>query len=483
MQENPMAIDPGELLFQAMSHALAYRRTLAQDPKPPSADYHAMLERFTEPMPDQGTAAVEVIEALATQAAPGLMPMAGPRFFGWVIGASHPVGVAADWLVSAWGQNTGYHSPTPATAAIEAVAERWLLDVLDLPPGSSVGFSTGATVANAIGLAAARTGVLLKAGWDPDADGLFGAPPVEVLMGADAHSSVFSSLQLIGFGYRRVTKVETDDDGRMRPQALARALGDKAGPKIVIAQAGQINTGAFDPFTEIVALAKAAGAWVHVDGAFGLWARAVPALRHLTVGIEGADSWVTDGHKWLQVPYDCGFAIVRDRTIHQRAMTQWSSYLPTIGEGDRVPSAFVPELSRRARGVPVYAMLKTLGRQGLAELVAHHCALARQFADTLAREPGVRVLNTVSLNQVIVSFGDGDPASRRAATEAVIARIQKDGVCFAAGAQWRGDWVMRLSVCSGATTARDIEISAAAIIAAWRAERLAQQSGAVQPDT
>jgi glutamate/tyrosine decarboxylase-like PLP-dependent enzyme len=208
----------------------------------------------------------------------------------------------------------------------------------------------------------------------------------------------------------------------------------------------------------------------------------VPALRHLTEGIEGADSWVTDGHKWLQVPYDCGFAIVRDRTIHQRAMTQWSSYLPTIGEGDRVPSAFVPELSRRARGVPVYAMLKTLGRQGVAEMVEHHCALARQFAELLCREPGVRVLNTVSLNQVIVSFGDGDAASRRAATEAVIARIQKGGICFAAGAQWRDDWVMRLSATSGATRARDIEISAVAIVAAWRAERLAQQRGAAQPD-
>lgn len=477
-----MAVDPGTLLSQAMSHALAYRRTLDKDPQPPTADYHAMLERFSEAMPEQGKAASEVIEALANQAAPGLMPMAGPRFFGWVIGASHPAGVAADWLVSAWGQNTGYHSPTPATAAIEAVAERWLLEVLDLPAGSSIGFSTGATVANAIGLAAARTGVLLDAGWDPDADGLFGAPPVEVLIGADAHSSVFSSLQLIGFGYRRVTKVDTDDEGRMKPQALARALGDKPGPKIVVAQAGQINTGAFDPFTEIVTLAKSAGAWVHVDGAFGLWARAVPALRHLTEGIEGADSWVTDGHKWLQVPYDCGFAIVRDRTIHQRAMTQWSSYLPTIGDGDRVPSAFVPELSRRARGVPVYAMLRTLGRQGIADLVERHCVLARRFAALLALGPGVRVLNTVSLNQVIVNFGEGDAASRRAATEAVIARVQKDGVCFAAGAQWRGDWVMRLSVTSGATQARDIEISAAAIVAAWRSVRLAQQRGAVQPD-
>lgn len=464
-----MTPDPGTLLAQAMAHALAYRRTLASDPRPPSADYQAMLDHFSQAMPEHGTAAGEVIDALATQALPGLMPMAGPRFFGWVIGASHPAGVAADWLVSAWGQNTGYHTPTPATAAIEAVAERWLLDVLDLPAGSSVGFSTGATVANAIGLAAARTGVLLQAGWDPDADGLFGAPPVQVFVGADAHSSVFSSLQLIGFGYRRVTRVDTDDQGRMLPTALAQALAGPPGPKIVVAQAGQINTGAFDPFADIVALAKAAGAWVHVDGAFGLWARAVPGLRHLTAGIDGADSWVTDGHKWLQVPYDCGFAIVRDRQVHQRAMTQWSSYLPSVVDGDRVPSAYVPELSRRARGVPVYAMLKTLGRQGVADLVARHCALARQLADLLAGHPGVRVLNKVCLNQVIVAFGDGGPTARRAATEAVIARVQRDGTCFAAGAQWRGQWVMRLSVSSGETTARDIEVSAAAILAAWQA--------------
>lgn len=473
MSEEPTAFDLGMPLSRAFAHARAYRHLLAQAPLPPSANYRVMLERLSEPMPEQGSDASDVIDALAHSAGPGLMPMAGPRFFGWVIGASHPAGVAADWLVSAWGQNTAYHSPTPATAAIEAVAGRWLLDVLDLPRQSSIGFSTGATVANAIGLAAARTGVLLQAGWDPDADGLFGAPPVQVLIGADAHSSVFSSLQLIGFGHRRVTTVDTDDQGRMQPLALARALAGATGPKIVIAQAGQINTGAFDPFTEVVALAKAAGAWVHVDGAFGLWARATPALRHLTEGIDGADSWVTDGHKWLQVPYDCGFAIVRDATVHQRAMTQWSSYLPTMDQGDRVPSAFVPELSRRARGVPVYAMLKTLGRHGVATLVERHCALARQFAALLAREPGVRVLNDVVLNQVIVGFGEGDAANRRAATEAVIARVQQGGVCFAAGAQWRDDWVMRLSVTSGATEEADIQSSAEAIIAAWRAQQAA----------
>jgi glutamate/tyrosine decarboxylase-like PLP-dependent enzyme len=241
------------------------------------------------------------------------------------------------------------------------------------------------------------------------------------------------------------------------------------GPKIVIAQAGQINTGAFDPFAEIAAIAKSSGAWLHVDGAFGLWARATPALRHLTAGLEHFDSWCTDGHKWLQVPYDTGFAIVRDRQMLARAMTQWSTYLPTIADGDRVPSAYVPELSRRARGIPVWAVIKSLGRDGIAQLVERHCNLARRFAGRLVAEPGIRILNDVVLNQLAVSFGDGDAAQRKAMTEAVIARVQHEGACFAGGAQWRGDWIMRLSVISGPTTEADVDMSADAIIRAWRA--------------
>ena len=463
-----MAGELDHLLQRAKDHALAYREAVAVDPKPIARDYHSIRDSLMTAVPELGAPPAEVIEELVGIAEGGLMPIAGPRFFGWVMGSSHPAGIAADWLVTAWGQNAGYHTPTPAVAAIEELAERWLVELLDLPAGSSVGFTTGATVANGVCLAAARTGTLLQAGWDPDADGLFGAPPVQVLIGADAHSSLFSSLQLIGFGYNRVTKIDTDDQGRMLPAALERAIGKTAGPKIVIAQAGQINTGSFDPFAEIVAIGKAHGAWVHVDGAFGLWARAAPSLKHLTAGIEGCDSWCTDGHKWLQVPYDSGFAIVRDRAIHQRAMTQWSSYLPTIGQGDRVPSAFVPELSRRARGVPVWALIRTLGRQGIAELVARNCAQARRFAGRLAAEPGIRVLNDVVLNQLIVNFGSGSAAERKALTEAVIARVQADGVLFAGGAQWRDDWVMRLSVISAVTTDADIDLSADAVIAAWR---------------
>jgi glutamate/tyrosine decarboxylase-like PLP-dependent enzyme len=463
-----MSTDLRSLFGRAMDEAIAYRESVATAPSPPARDYHALREAYSGPVPEKGSAPEAVIEELIGMTAGGLMPMTGPRFFGWVIGASQPVGVAADWLVSAWGQNAGYHSPTPAAAVIEEIAENWLVDLLDLPRGSAIGFVTGATVANGVCLAAARTGTLLAHGWDPDAEGLFGAPPVHVLIGADAHSSLFSSLQLIGFGYNRVIKIATDDQGRMIPEALEAAIASLDGPKIVIAQAGQINTGAFDPFAEIVRIGKAHGAWVHVDGAFGLWARATPSRRHLTDGIEGADSWVTDGHKWLQAPYDTGFAIVRDKEVLLKAMTQWSSYLPAIGQGDRVPSNYVPELSRRARGIPVWALIRQMGREGIAQMVAQHCELARRFAERLSQESGIRVVNDVVLNQVAVNFGTGDAGERKMMTEAVIARVQKGGVLFAGGAQWREDWIMRLSVISAPTSEADIDMSAEAIIAAWR---------------
>jgi glutamate/tyrosine decarboxylase-like PLP-dependent enzyme len=456
--------DLDRLLDKARTHALAYRHA----DKTLTHDYHQMRDRIAAPTPETGADPGAVIDELVALVEGGLHTSAGPRFFGWVIGASEPAGVAADWLVSAWGQNAGYQMTAPAMAAIEEIAERWLLDILDLPRDSAVGFGTGATVANGTCLAAARTGTLLKAGWDPDADGLFGAPPVHVLIGADAHSSLFASLQLIGFGRKRVVTIATDAQGRMLPAALEAAIRPLSGPKAVIAQAGQINTGDFDPFTEIAAIAKAHDAWLHVDGAFGLWARAAPTLKHLTAGIEAADSWVTDGHKWLQTPYDTGFAIVRDKQILLHAMTQWASYLPTIQQGDRVPSNYVPELSRRARGVPVWALLKTYGRDGIAAMVERHCSLARRFAKLLAAEPGIRVLNDVVLNQLIVNFGSGDAAQRKTQTEAVIARVQQDGVCYAGGAQWRDDWVLRLSVISAPTTEADIDMSAAAIISAWR---------------
>jgi glutamate/tyrosine decarboxylase-like PLP-dependent enzyme len=457
--------DLKQLFTRAAEAAANYRDHVAEAPELPRLAYHQLVDRMLAPVPETGSAPDAVLGELLALTEGGLMPITGPRFFGWVMGASHPAGVAAEIMVAAWGQNAGFHTSTPAASAMEAIAERWLLDLLDLPRESGIGFSTGATVANATCLAAARTHVLGKVGWDADADGLFGAPPVHVLIGAEAHSSLFASLQLIGFGARRVIKVDVDTEGRMLPEALERAIAGLEGPKIIIAQAGHINSGAFDPFTEIAEIARAHDAWLHVDGAFGLWARASAnaAERALTEGIEYCDSWCTDGHKWLQVPYDCGFAIVKHKASLEKAMTQWASYLPQIQQGDRVPSAYVPELSRRARGVPVWAVIKALGRDGIAELVARHCRQARRLAERLAAEPDIEVLNQVVINQISVSFGSDD------VTRAVIARIQRDGVLYAGGSQWRGRWVMRLSVSSGPTTDADIEIAADAIIAAAQA--------------
>jgi len=463
-----MGNDLDHLLGRAAQHAARYRLSVGNNLARPLLDYHAMREQLSAPLPAQGTDPADVLEQLVRLAEPGLMPTVGPRFFAWVMGASDPLGVAADFLVSAWGQNAGYQSTSPAAAAIEEVAERWLLDILDLPAESGIGFTTGATVASGICLAAARTKTLLAAGWDPDADGLFGAPPIHVLIGKDAHSSVYSSLQLIGLGRKRVISIDTDQLGRMDPISLRSAIAGLAGPKIVIAQAGQINTGAFDPFSDLVAIGKDHDAWVHVDGAFGLWARATPTHEHLTAAIEGCDSWATDGHKWLQAPYDCGFAIVRDREALLGAMSQWSSYLPSIAAGDRVPSNYVPELSRRARGIPVYAILKSLGREGVAGLVERHCIFAVRFAERVSSEPGISVVTRPIINQLILNFGNGDSAERKQQTEAVVARVVADGTCYVAGAAWRGDWVMRISISSAATTEQDIDLSADAIIHAWR---------------
>jgi len=463
-----MSDDFDDAFSRACRHAAEFRRSLADRSNPPQTDYHTLRQALMAPLPEDGMPAADVVDELAGIAEPGLMAMPGPRFFGWVLGASHPAGVAADWLTSAWGQNTGYHTPTPATAALEEVAASWLLELIDLPRQSSVGFATGATVANAIGLAAARGSVLRAVDWDVEANGLFGAPPIHVFIGDDAHTSLFSALQFIGLGHDRVIRIATDDEGRMRASLLWREIESRTGPMIVVVQAGQINTGAFDPFPEIIEIAKAAGAWVHVDGAFGLWARACPERAQLTAGIDGADSWVTDGHKWLQTPFDCGYAIVRDAEAHQRAMTIWASYLPTIEPGDRVPSALVPELSRRGRGVATWAMLRALGRRGIAEMVGRHCAIARRMAERLAAEPGVRVLNDVVLNQVIVQFGGGSDEDRKRTTETVIDRVQAEGVCFVGGARWRNQWVMRISVISYATTGEDADRSIESILRAWR---------------
>ncbi|HEY3149070.1 MAG TPA: aspartate aminotransferase family protein [Dongiaceae bacterium] len=460
--------DHEAMLRRAADLAMNFRRSRGSDPHRPAKSFAEMRQAFAAPLPDQGCAGLAAIEELVALTEPGLASMAGPRFFGWVIGASHPVGVAADWLTSAWGQNCGTHTATPAAAACEETAATWLLELLDLPRSASVGFATGATVANMTCLAAARGELLRRAGWDVEADGLFGAPPVRVVVGEDAHASVFSVLQFLGLGNKRVIQVPTDEMGRMRLGDFESAMGGAEDPTIVIAQAGQINTGAFDPIADIAAIARGRNAWVHVDGAFGLWARACAEVAPLAVGIENADSWATDGHKWLQLPYDCGFAIVRDAEAHRRAMAIVASYLPSVGAGERNPSHYVPELSRRARGFAAWAMIRALGRRGISQMVAGHCRIARRMARMLQAEPGIRVLNSVELNQVVVRFG-GDERAEDHLTTKVIERIQAEGICFAGGAQWKGLWIMRLSVISWATTEQDADRSVAAIIGAWRA--------------
>jgi glutamate/tyrosine decarboxylase-like PLP-dependent enzyme len=454
------------VLDQAAGAAVAYRRAVAAADRTPTASYGDLLQTFAGPTPEQGAASGDILAELVAGATPGIRATTGSRFFGWVIGGSHPTGVAADWLTSVWGQNAGNQIAAPAAAAVEAVAAGWLLDLLGLPAESSVGFVTGATVANFVCLAAARSEVLRRVGWDVEAYGLFGAPPVEVVIGADAHATVYSALKYLGLGARRVRTVATDESGRLRLDDFARVLDATAGPVIVIAQAGQINTGACDDFEAIAPLARARGAWLHVDGAFGLWAQVAPGRRHLTQGIEQADSWATDGHKWLKTPYDNGYAIVRDAEAHRRAMAISASYLPPPEGAERDPSAYVPELSRRARGFSTWAMIRQFGRAGIADMVEGCCRIAARMATALAAEPGVVLIAPVALNQFMVRFGDDDPA-----TLDVVARVQADGTCFVGPAQWRGQWVVRVSVTSAATTEADADLSVAAILRAWQVVR------------
>jgi glutamate/tyrosine decarboxylase-like PLP-dependent enzyme len=465
-------MDIRALFSKAADSAAAFRETAAGRAQRPCRDYAGSLSIFAEELPLHGSGMERVLQELVVKAEPGLHMMTGPRFFAWVIGGSHPMGVAADMLVSAWGQNAGNHTAAPSAAAAETVAAEWLLDLLRLPGESSVGFVTGATVANFTCLAAARGKVLRDVGWDPDTQGLFGAPPISVLIGDDAHTTVFSALQFLGLGHDRIVRIATDRAGRIMPGVFADALDRVEGPIIVILQAGQINTGACDDFAALIPPARSRGAWVHVDGAFGLWAQASPGMRHLTAGVELADSWATDGHKWLQTPYDCGYAIVRDEVAHRRAMTIAASYLPLASEGERDPSHYVPELSRRARGFATWAMLKHLGREGVTALVDQACAAARLIADRLAGEPGIAILNDVVLNQVMIRFGDGlGKPEADALTEQTIRTLQEEGTIFSGGAVWRGDRIMRLSVSNFQTDLDQAGCAAQAIIAAYRSVR------------
>jgi len=410
------------------------------------------LARFHEPLPAGPSHPAAVLRLLDEAGSPATMVMGGGRFFGFVIGGTLPVSLAANWLANAWDQNTGLWVSTPGTSTLEEVALRWMIELFGLPRGTGGAFVTGATVANFTALAAARHAVLADAGWDVEAKGLFGAPEITVVVGAEAHPTLIKSLGLLGLGRKRVVTVPADDQGRMRADALPPITG----PAIVCAQAGNVNTGATDPLEKIVAYARAAKAWLHVDGAFGLWATAAPTRAARVAGITRADSWATDAHKWLNVPYDCGLAFVRDPHALRAAMAITAEYLPTETP-HRNPSDYTPELSRRARGVEVWAALRALGKSGVAELIERTCRHARRFAEGLAAA-GYRVLNEVALNQVLVSFGDA------AANERVIAGIQSDGTCWCGGTVWQEKSAMRISVSDWATTEDDVEKSLAAMI-------------------
>ncbi|NOQ18884.1 MAG: aminotransferase class V-fold PLP-dependent enzyme [Desulfobacterales bacterium] len=440
-----------ELLRSVTERSVQYLAGLEKGNVFPSSVAIDALAKLDEPLPDGPGDIETVIGLLDNIGSPATVLTAGGRYFGFVIGGSLPAALAANWLAGAWDQNAGLRITSPIASALEQISLGWLLDVLSLPAGAGGGFVSGATMANFTALAAARHAILKKQGWDVEAKGLFGAPPVTVIVGDEVHVSVLKALSLLGFGRERVIRVPVDGQGRMR----ADALPELTEPAIVCIQAGNVNTGAFDPANEICAAAQRAGAWVHVDGAFGLWAAAAPEYAHLTSGFEKADSWATDAHKWLNVPYDSGIIFCRNPEHLCGAMSTTAAYL-TTGE-QREPHHYVPEMSRRARGIEIWAALRSLGRSGLSDLIERTCNYARRFAEGLT-QAGYPILNDVVLNQVLVAFGDAETTRR------VIAGVQADGTCWCGSTEWQGHTAMRISVSSWATTDADVERSLEAIL-------------------
>jgi glutamate/tyrosine decarboxylase-like PLP-dependent enzyme len=440
------------LLLDAAERGVIYREDGPQRQVAPTPEAVAGVSDFDEPMPVNGTDDKSVLAMLDEVGSPASIMMSGPRYFGFVIGGSLPVTVATNWLTTAWDQNVGMHEVTPATSTLERVAMGWMLELFGLPEDAAASFVTGATVANFTCLAAARNRVYADIGWNVEADGLIGAPAITVIVSEETHPTVFKSLGLLGFGRNRVVRAPVDNQGRIDISRFPKVDG----PTIICTQAGNVNTGAFDPVGDICAVAKPQGAWVHVDGAFGLWAATSPEKVHLCAGFAAADSWATDAHKWLNVPYDSGVAFVRDAVALEAAMSITAEYLMTDTEF-RNPSDFTPELSRRARGVDVWAALKSLGREGLAEMIERCCSNARRFAAGF-REAGIDVLNDVVLNQVLISFGD-DAVNRK-----IINEIQAEGTCWCGVTVWQGKTAMRISVSNWSTTEADVDRSLQAII-------------------
>jgi len=459
---------------RALQHAVAWRSDGPKLPAVPTSSREELRALFDVGLPSQGLAAEAVIENLVKAAEPGLANNTHSNFYSWVQGSSHPVGVAADILTSAWGQNAAIYQTAPAAAVAEEVAGKWLLELLDLPASASLAFSTGATMASFICLAAARSEVLHRHGYDLEEHGLGGAPAIKVFVGEEAHATIFSDLRYLGFGRNNIIRIDADAQGRMLMSDLAKKMTQQSGPKIVIAQAGHINSGAFDPFLEIIPLAAQHKAWVHVDGAFGLWARSAPALAPHCAGVQAADSWTTDGHKWLQIPYDSGFAIIKDSVAHRRAMDISASYLVKHPGDGRNPSQFSPELSRRSRGFAVWAVLQALGRDGVVEMLSRHCQCARHLTNRLQEETGIRVLNEVVLNQLAIAFGEEDQALeiRDQMTARVIDIIRDENHNFVHGAHWKGQSILRISIISRLTDISDIDGLVESILRAWRQTKI-----------
>lgn len=441
-----------ELLQDAAARASRYLEQVNARPVAPKAETVAQLEALEGPLPDEPCEPKAVLDMLDKVGSPATVATAGGRYFGFVIGGSLPAALTANVLAGAWDQNAGMRIMSPVAAKLEEIVEAWTLDLLKLPRTGGIGIVTGTTMANFSGLAAARSALLRRSGWNVEEDGLFGAPPIHVVVGQEVHVSLLRALTMLGLGRSRVTTVPADGQGRMRADALPKLDPNT----IVCIQAGNVNTGAFDPAKEICARAREAGAWVHVDGAFGLWAAVSPEYAHLVDGAADADSWAIDCHKWLNVPYDSGIVAVREPEHLKRALSWGSAAYLTQGSG-REPCQFTPDASRRARGVELWAAMRSLGRTGLRELIDRNCRQARVFADRL-RSAGYQILNDVVLNQVLVSFGNPDETRR------VISGIQEDGTCWCGATVWQGHTAMRISVSSWATTDDDVERSAEAMI-------------------
>jgi glutamate/tyrosine decarboxylase-like PLP-dependent enzyme len=441
-------------LHLALQHALAYLENLPSQPVAPTASLAELRTRLAKPLSASGLAPDQVIEQLVQDSAGGIMASAGGRFFGWVVGGALPAALAADWLAATWDQNAGLYASGPAAAVVEEVAGAWLKDIFGLPAHASFALVTGCQMAHVTCLAAARHALLARRGWDVEQRGLFGAPPIRILSSTEKHGTFERAVRLLGFGLQQITYLPIDREGRLRADALEQALeADPNAPTIVLLQAGDVNIGAFDPFTALIPIAHRYQAWIHVDGAFGLWAAASPRYKHLTEGAGAADSWATDGHKWLNVPYDCGYAFVTDPDAHRASMSYRAPYL-THDDQARDQMDWTPEWSRRARGFPTYAALRELGRDGIAELIDRCCRHAHSLTMRIAALPGAELLAEPIINQGLVRFSDR--------TDEVIAAILASGEAFFGGTTWRGQRAMRISVCNWQTTEQDIDRAVAA---------------------